>query len=205
MRSARMIKHIRFASLLIAGVSSTSFTPSLDAHEDNVMLYPATMCRLRGDNLRDGLSAVLSVSQFGWIGNRSNDLSLERPRVDLYMLCPIPRFARSSGDGVEAIVRFRDPVLDGAQNNNGRTRFCCWLHNARPNTIDLGADFTDAALPRDCENLNSAFFGDAQLELTSSNRKEGPNLGSDEAGSYGLICRVPPGAMMIDYTVHERH
>ena len=176
------------------------------AHQDNVLLYPASMCRLRGDDLRAGHSRVLGVSQFGWIANISADGDPNTGDVDdfdLHLVCPIVRFARRSGDGLTVIVRFRDTERDHPQN---RTRFCCTLHNASPDTTAMGADFSNTALRRDCENLNSAGFGDATLELTESNRKSGSTgVHSEDAGSYGLTCLLPPGARMIDYTVHERH
>lgn len=186
--------------------------PSL-AHQDNVLLYSGSMCRLRGDDLRDGRWDNLSVSQFGWIGNRSADGDPNTPdpynaglpgTIDLHVVCPIVRFARRRNDGVTVIVRFRDSEPDGSADE--RARFCCTLHNNHPQSG--GAQFSDSALTRDCRDSEDhpQGLGDAEMELTESNRKtSSTGVDSQSAGTYTLTCLMPPGSRLIDYTVHERH
>lgn len=179
---------------------------SVLAHQDNVVVYPATECQLRGDDLRAGHSQFLSLSQFGWIGNRTADGDSntgDQGKLDLHLVCPVPRFARRRVDGITVMVRYRDTERDHPQD---RTRFCCTLHNASVGQRSMQADFSDSPAPRDCENLDSAGFGEATMELRESNNKQGSTgVASEGAGLYSLTCLVPPGARMVDYTVHERH
>lgn len=202
------LSNIPVASLRCMALFSAGVLLAADAaHADrnNFRIYTGTECRLRGDDLRSNGHADLGVSQFGFIANISADGDAgtsDSGARDLNVVCPIERRARRSAAGVNVVVRYRDTERDGT--NNGTTRFCCELHNARPNTQPLVASFSASPAERDCASLNAAGFGAAEIVLEQSNRDSGNNItNSGEAGGYSLSCLLPPGAQLIDYTVRE--
>lgn len=203
------LSNIPVASLRCMALFSAGLLLGADAaHADrnNFRIYTGTECRLRGDDLRANGHADLGVSQFGFIANISADGDAgtsDNGARDLNVVCPIERRARRSAAGVNVMVRYRDTERDGVGQNED-TRFCCELHNARPNVQPLGASFSESAAERDCASLNAAGFGSLLIQLEESNRDSGDNTtNSGEAGGYSLTCMMPPGARLIDYTVRE--